>query len=255
MKLKIKNILNKKSIFNLSDSFHKSMEITSFPKKNKNTPPSWIKINYKTYPRLKRILLPKPAKTKNNIFKLLISRRSVRDFSDKTISLVKLSTILYYSAGITYIENNNWDVALRSYPSGGARYPLELYVLVNNVKKLKEGIYHYNVKDNYLETLIETDCHKIIENITTQNITKEANVVIIISAVFDRTRIKYGDRGYRFSFIESGHLAQNLYLVSEALSLGCCTIGGFIDDKINCLLDLNDTCEKVIYLAAIGSKK
>ncbi len=255
MKSVIKNILKGEKLFQNSDSFHELVKIAKFPKKKeKNIPESWVKINYKTYPRLKNVLLPKPIKIKKKLTELLISRRSVRDFSNKIISLSELSTILFYSAGVTYIEKQNWDVALRTYPSAGARYPLEIYVLVNNVKDLEKGIYHYNVKKHCLETIREGNFSITIEKITSQDLTKNANVIMIISAIFDRTRIKYGDRGYRFPFIESGHMSQNFYLVSESLNLSCCTVGGFIDNKINDLLDFADTSEKTIYLVTIGSK-
>lgn len=255
MKSIVKETLEGGKLFKKSDLFHESVKIPSFPKNEKhNTPDSWVKINYKTYPRLNRVILPKPVKNDKKLIDLLISRRSVRDFSGKSINLGELSSILFYSAGITYIENKNWDVALRAYPSAGARYPLEIYVLINNVKGIKEGIYHYNVKEHSLELLRKGDFISTIQNIASQDLLKKANIVMVISAVLDRTRIKYGDRGYRFPFIESGHMSQNFYLVSQALGLGCCTIGGFIDNEINDLLDFADTSEKTIYLTAIGTK-
>lgn len=76
--------------------------------------------------------------------------------------------------------------------------------------------------------------------------------VILAAGRERRLGLKHGDRSNRFPFIEAGHLARNLYLVCESQGLGCCTIGGFVDDKINELLDFSDTCEKTIYMAVIG---
>ena len=74
-----------------------------------------------------------------------------------------------------------------------------------------------------------------------------------MSAVLYRTRIKYEERGYRFILMECGHIAQNLYLISEAMKLKCCSIGGFVDEKFNNLLDLQGQSEKTMYLVAIGN--
>lgn len=255
MKIDFIKKLENKTEFKLSNSFYESVKISAFAKKIKGkTPKSWVKIFYKTYPRLNRVLLPPPTKTKANLFDLIVSRRSRRKFAKKDISIKDLSTLLFYSAGITKIENNNWDIAIRNYPSAGARFPLEIYVVANYMEKIKKGIYHYNVKEHSLETLRSGNYNQLMYQLTDQKISMEAGIIIIISAVFDRTRIKYKDRGYRFPFIEAGHLAQNTYLISEALNLNCCTIGGFIDDKINELLDLADSCEKVIYIITVGSK-
>jgi SagB-type dehydrogenase family enzyme len=240
--------------FSVSNDFHKQTKIKQFNKeKNHKKPKTWTKIYYKSYPRLDKIFLPQPEENNNNnLFRLLTLRRSRRKFSEKTLNQKELSTILSYSAGITQIDNSKFEYALRSYPSAGARFPLELYININKTDKIKKGIYHYNIKENSLELIRQGNYQKLFKNITNQNICSKSNINIIITAVFDRTRIKYGNRGYRFPFIEAGHLAQNLYLISESLKLNCCAIGGFIDNKINNLLDLADTCEKTIYIVSIG---
>jgi SagB-type dehydrogenase family enzyme len=81
----------------------------------------------------------------------------------------------------------------------------------------------------------------------------ETGALMLISAVLSRTTVKYGHRGYRFALIEAGHIGQNIYLLSEKKNLGCCALGGFLDDKLNELLDLEN--EPVIYALALGSKK
>jgi SagB-type dehydrogenase family enzyme len=259
MKAKIfKKIENNKEKFKISDSFHRSVRIFKFNKETKkNKPQAWVRIFYKIYPRLDKVVLSRPSSlVKNiNLFELLLKRRSRRNFSRGSISLEQLSSILYYSAGVTQISDNKWEFALRSYPSAGARFPLEVYIAVNNVDGVKRGIYHYNLKDHCLELLRYGNYKKMFKKLTNQKMCGISAVNIIISAVFDRTRIKYGDRGYRFPFIEAGHMAQNFYLVSEALSLGCCTVGGFIDDYINNLLDFADSCEQTIYMISLGQIK
>lgn len=70
--------------------------------------------------------------------------------------------------------------------------------------------------------------------------------------IFPRTTLKYKERGWRYIFIETGHLAQNVYLLSTALNFNCCSIGGFIEDQIIKLLDLKENVEVPIYLIAVG---
>ena len=79
-----------------------------------------------------------------------------------------------------------------------------------------------------------------------------ASVVLLISAVFGRTQSKYGDRGYRYVFLDAGHMAQNIYMVTTSMNLGCCTIAGFLDHEVDEMLDLDGSDESVIYMAVIG---
>ena len=247
----IRKFLNNIGQFCLSDDFHKNTSIEKYSKDKGKTPKSWININYKNYPRLTQISLKKALPLQTPIENILLSRRSKRLFNNHSITFEELSTILYFSSGISTL-NTDYNNSLRMYPSAGARYPLEIYVVVNKIKEIKKGIYHYNVKYNTLELLELGNFQKQIYEITNQKMCKKAAITIIITAVFDRTRVKYNNRGYRYLFIESGHLSQNLYLVSESLGLGCCTLGGFKDDQINNLLDLNGINEKTLYLAVIG---
>lgn len=251
---KIDQLLRGEKRFPKSDSFHEATKISSYPKGEKEEyyPRSWIKINYKTYPRLKRIKLPPPLKLKANLERTILSRRSKREFSCKRLTPKELSSLLLFSGGLTYQKNEDWDKSLRAYPSAGARYPLEIYLAVNRVESVENGLYHYNVKEHSLELLRKGDFDKMMAKTTDQEWVGKAGVVILISAVLDRTRVKYKDRGYRFILMEAGHLAQNIHLMSEALNLSSCAIGGFIDDELNKLLDLEGTCESVVYLVAVG---
>lgn len=82
-----------------------------------------------------------------------------------------------------------------------------------------------------------------------------ANFLIIITGVPDRSRIKYTERGFRYMLIEAGHLAQNICLLSDSLGLGSCPIGGFIESKIISLLDIYNIKEYPLYVLAIGKEK
>ena len=82
----------------------------------------------------------------------------------------------------------------------------------------------------------------------------KANVTFLLSAIFDRTRHKYGERGFRYVYIEAGHISQNISLQAVSLGLGSVTIGAFLDDKVNQLVGVDGRKESVLYLHAVGSQ-
>ena len=243
---------------NLLLDFHKKTKIVL--KKNNDTetdyPLTWIKIFFKSYPRFKSIKLLKPKVKKISLDVCLLKRESFRDFTNKPLKKQEFSDILYYSSGIINKHKvKNWDETRRTFPSAGARYPLETYIIIFNVIDIPSGIYHYNVKNNSLECISVGDFRLECYNAIIQPLIKTCSCLILISSVFDRTRIKYGDRAYRYILFDTGHLMQNIYLESASLDIGCCAIGGFSDNKINSLLDLKEEEEAVIYISALGVKK
>ncbi len=216
-------------------------------KPHKDWPEEWRTIYYKAYPRFKQIILPLATPRKLDLFESIQKRESNRDFSDKAVTIDQFSDLLYYSAGINHGDK-------RMYPSAGARYPLEVYPFVFNVEGMNSGVYHYHLKTHSLETILQTLNKKGVVDQFTQTWIEKAGVVMVVTAVFDRTEMKYRARGYRHIFTEYGHLAQNMYLICAALGLCICSIGGFIDDGLNKILDIDGRIESVIGVIAIGNK-
>ena len=229
--------------------------------KGGKTPRPWKKIYFKTYPRFLQIELStehskKGGRQEDKLFSIFKKRKSERKFSGKCLDLKIINQLLYYSSGIKDFNKakKDFDKARRAYPSAGARYPLEIYSVVLRSKEIPLGIYHYNVKWNTLELLLKGDFKKEFRRkITNQAWVEKSGVIIIITAVFGRTLIKYKERGWRYILIEAGHLAQNIYLISTLLRLKCCAIGGFVDKKVIELLDLNPKNELPLYLIVIGT--
>lgn len=238
----------------ISDKFHsftknKKLNITI----TKDIPQSWIQIHFKTYPRLNRIPLSSKIGQDKIIANIINSRRSIRKFSGKPITYDDLSYLLYASCGLRNLSKS-LNESKRPYPSAGARYPLEIYPLILNCKGIKNGLYHYSVKENSLEVLLEEDLQKWLNKaFGKEEWLKNIAALFLITGVLGRTHIKYGDRGYRYILIEAGHLAQNLCLLATELGLGSCPIGGFIDNKINELLDIEHQKELSLYVLAVGS--
>lgn len=172
--------------------------------------------------------------------------------ANNPISKRELYHLLFLSSGITHLDKN-LDYSKRSYPSGGTRYPLEVYLIILNCEGIEKGLYHYNVKENSLELLLDEDLNNwLVRNTDGEKWITNAAVVVIITGVLDRVRIKYGDRGYRLTLIEAGHLSQNMLLLATGLGLGSCPLAGFIDSEVNRLLDINLQKEVALYMIAIG---
>lgn len=218
-------------------------------------PTVWKKVSYKEYVRFPLYLLPLSKNLHSpNLYKTLLDRISTRLYSKRLLSLSRLSEILYFSAGIKRVSSSK--PIKRMYPSAGGRYPLEIYlVLIKKVKGLNPGIYHYNVKRHGLELLQDNISTSMINECFTENnkiITDSATGLLVISGVFPRIEVKYLNRTYRFINQEVGHLAQNIALTSIANKFKTCVIGGFLDEKINTLLDLEEEKEQSLCIVAFG---
>ena len=239
--------------YSIGERFHKETSMTwrgvlgdLFSPKPEKPPP------YKNYSGMKKIKLPKPNYRGMILEEAIEKRRSVRNYSHKAITLVQLSQLLFAAQGIT---GSLYGYKLRAAPSAGALYPFELYLVVNNVEGLSPGIYHYAVSDHALELLKPGDFSgQITDAALKQDMVGKANVTFLLSAIFDRTRHKYGERGFRYVYIEAGHISQNISLQAVSLGLGSVTIGAFLDDKVNQLVGVDGRKESVLYLHAVGSQ-
>jgi SagB-type dehydrogenase family enzyme len=142
-------------------------------------------------------------------------------------------------------------------PSGGALYPLEIYVYLNE-SILPKGIYHYRPDLNALEVISERDyLQELKDNIVAEpyiNL-QNASCVIFVSSVTERTLLKYEERGYRFILQEVGFVCQNISLICDAINLGSCMVGSFVDDRINEYIKADGTLETIQGIIIIGKGK
>lgn len=206
---------------------------------------------YKHYSNTKKIELPLSKEFQTLSFDETIrKRKSVRNFSEKNLTLQQLAYLLWSSTGI---QRKQRGYEFRNAPSAGALYPIETYLFANKVETLPVGLYHYNIKSHMLEELKTGDFSNYLTNSCLgQSMLSSAAIVIIWSAIFSRTKWKYKQRAYRYIYLDCGHVAQNLALSATSLGLGSCQIGAFFDDEINALIELNGIEESVIYLSAVG---
>jgi SagB-type dehydrogenase family enzyme len=187
------------------------------------------------------------------ILKILKNRKSNRLFSTKPITLNELAFLLWASTGI---QRKIKNYEFRTVPSAGALYPIETYLIANNVDGLEKALYHYNIESHFLEKLKNEDLSQELAHCALeQKMCSNAPVVIIWTAVFLRAKWKYGQRAYRYIYLDAGHIAQNLALSATSIGLGSCQIGTFFDDEINQILDINGFEESAIYMSVVGYPK
>lgn len=206
---------------------------------------------YKRYPGAPRITLP-PPKIDNGatLWSCLQKRRSVRFFQERSINLDILSLLLWASQGITEREGG---LELRAAPSAGALYPVETYLSVQNVESLPAGIYHYDVAGHALERIKTGNFGRELARASlNQNFLALAAVVFIWTAIFARSTWKYRERAFRYIYLDTGHLAENLALAAVACDLGSCQVGAFYDQEINFILSVDGEKESTVYLSAVG---
>lgn len=217
--------------------------LVNIPKDRKDWPENWKKTEYKKNKLFNPILLPD---FESIFFKFSAKRSSdINNIFKKQISVVSISKILKCAYG----EVGDSKTKHRNIPSGGARYPLELYVVFfNEQKDLDSGSYHYNVEDHSLEPIQLRSFSKeeIQQNHFYEWVTN-ANGVFIVTSVFDRSTRKYGSRGYIYSLLEAGHLAQNLTLAALEDNITVRPLGASNVQNISDLICVDLSVEGPIY--------
>ncbi|MBN1861451.1 MAG: SagB/ThcOx family dehydrogenase [Candidatus Thermoplasmatota archaeon] len=177
-------------------------------------------------------------------------RKSTREFSQKPISQEQLSYLLWASTGI---QRREFGFEFRTAPSAGALYPIETYVIINKVDTIPQGVYHYNIKNHNLETIKTGDFRTNISNAALgQYMCSHAATVFIWTAIFNRSKCKYGERAYRYIYLDAGHIAENLALSATSLQLGTCQIAALYDDEVNQIIDVDGITESTLYLSVVG---
>ncbi len=206
---------------------------------------------FKTYPAAPQIALSAPQQEGGApLWDVLRARRSLRRYDDGALDEAALSQLLWAAQGVT---GRRHGFAFRTAPSAGALYPIETYVVVHAVTGVAPGVYHYAVELHALEQLRAGGLRRQAAYAALdQEIAYRANLVFVWSAVFERSKWKYGQRAYRYVYLDAGHIAANVALAAVALGLGSCQIAALYDDEANELLGIDGEAESVVYMTAVG---
>jgi SagB-type dehydrogenase family enzyme len=197
-----------------------------------------------------QIQLPPPTpKGIMSLEEAIARRRSIRHLTQESISQSQLSQILWATQGVTDIRSGD-----RAVPSAGATYPLEIFTVSgrNCIEGISDGIYRYNPESHSLTTHRQGDFRRELARAALeQEYISQAPLNIVISAIYERTMMRYGARGERYVHIEVGHAGQNIYLQATVLGLVTVAIGAFDDEEVSSVLQL-DKRIKPLYIMPVG---
>jgi SagB-type dehydrogenase family enzyme len=206
----------------------------------------------KRHPQLPAVALPPARLGPATLRETLVRRRSARTYGDTTITLGELASVLHAAYGVTGAVEGTAQ-RLRAVPSAGALYPLELYVAARRVDGLEEALYHYDPLAHAVERLRSISFGEEVGALSPYpDILGAASALIVTTAVFWRSRFKYGARAYRFALLEAGHLGQSLLLAATALRLAVVPLGGFYDRLVDAFVDVDGIHEAALYLFPLG---
>jgi len=193
----------------------------------------------------------------------IVRRRSVRDFTGDPVSLDSLATILRAAAGVSASAEaklSSGELAsfnLRTVPSGGGLYPIDIYIAVLDVKKLPKGIYRYQpIEDKLIEVGNNEKLQRLLVGFSgSVDMIKSSNATVVLLYVAKswRSMRKYGNRGLRFVFQEIGGMTQNLHLAVAGLGLGSVDCASFFEDDLHKTLGLDGVYQAVIHTTLVGT--
>lgn len=196
------------------------------------------------------IRLPSPVKKGEiSVEEAIENRRSRREYSDVPLSLREMSQLCWACEGITDVKTG-----FRAAPSAGALYPLEIFIVTRNTE-LEKGVYQYIPGEHSLKLVKTGD---FTENLSRaalgQSAVKKAAMNFVITAVYERTSRKYGERAERYVHMEAGHAAQNVYLQAESIGLATVSIGAFYDSEVRKVISAPED-HNPLYIMPIGKRK
>jgi SagB-type dehydrogenase family enzyme len=173
-------------------------------------------------------------------------RRTIRSFSPESLNSNQLSQLLWSAQGIT--GNSGFK---RAAPSAGALYPMDVYAVVgrSSVEQIEAGVYHYEPNGHRLSYITKKDVRDSVAKASlSQMWMARAPLNIVITAEYSRITVKYKERGIRYAMIEAGHIAQNLFLQTEAMGLKAAIVGAFHDSELIEILKMPSTHEPLLIM-------
>ncbi|MGB9006010.1 MAG: SagB/ThcOx family dehydrogenase [Candidatus Aminicenantales bacterium] len=221
-----------------------------------------VNVGYAQASEAETIQLPPPRQdSRMSVEKAISQRRSVREFAEGSLSLVEISQILWAAQGFTQERKDpprlwnpkyEWQGGLRTAPSAGALYPMEIYLLAGNIEGLTTGVYKFVPKSHSLKKIMAGDKRSALSDAALkQAAIEKAAAVVVMAGVYERTSYKYGERAERYVVMEAGSIAENIYLQGATLGLGTVLIGAFKDEEVKKVLQMPED-ERPLIIMPLG---
>jgi SagB-type dehydrogenase family enzyme len=212
-----------------------------------SVPPGWATARGNRMHEGAAMKLPR-HKTKGamSVEQAIGQRRTVRSFRPQELHGDQLSQLLWAAQGITGVTGFK-----RTAPSAGALYPMDIYTVLgpDSVTRMEAGVYHFEPGDRTLSLVSQRDARGAVARAClSQMWMAMAPLHLVITAEYRRITGKYGNRGVRYAMIESGHIAQNIFLQAEALGLKAGIVGAYHDEELTEILNLPRTHEPLLVM-------
>jgi len=178
--------------------------------------------------------------------------------SEKSVSVVDISEILFFAAGITRVLRYSYGTYfMRAASATGALYPIESYVVCGDITPdLKAGVYHFGPADFSLNQLRIGDYRHALASTALAEREYDTILTSPLSIIFSsfawRNAWKYQARSYRHWFWDCGVIVANLLATTASMKLPTKLIMGYVDDIVDRLLCLETLKEASIVIAPIG---
>ncbi len=252
--------LTKVSVIN----YYKKNAITRESLKTIQSKDPDVSLIFTKYANAHKYQLPDPKISEGRgIWSIISDRQSIRNFQDLPLQLNTLEQLIWSFQGYSPVQRSPMDplFKFRTAPSSHQLYPFETFIIALNVEDLPVGIYHYSSLDNTLEEVKQltgerTEVKKNISSIFfQQSFIGDSACIFVLVAILDRIVPLSGIRTPHLLAIEAGTYLGQLGLGVASLSLGGCIIGGYFDDELSQLLNLDLGEERIISTMCIGLPK
>ncbi len=203
--------------------------------------PSWVRSSAARYGP--PVALPAPSTGGGMpLDQAIAERRSTRSFGAGALPEAVIGQLLWAAQGVTSPDGR------RAVPSAGGLYPLELYAVTPTT------VMHYLPDGHRAEVRASPDLRPRLEAAAfDQAAVGAAPDLLVVAAVPDRTRRKYGARADTYVDLEAGHAAENILLEAVALGLAAVPIGGLDPGRAARALAL-PADQHVLYLIPVGPR-
>ncbi len=194
-------------------------------------------------PIVTTIKLPEPdLNGKISLEQAIKNRRSIRQFTAEPLKISQIGQLCWSAQGIT--DPNR---GLRAAPSAGALYPIQLYVV------LPDGLYLYSPQGHSLEKQIDGDLRPVLRTAAFgQQVMQDSPCSFVIAGSIRKIEAKYRGKGEKFTYLEAGHIAQNVHLQAVTLGLGSVPLGAFDPKSVAGICKLTEDLEP-LYLVCTGN--
>ncbi|MFE1168737.1 SagB/ThcOx family dehydrogenase [Nocardiopsis sp. NPDC058789] len=151
--------------------------------------------------------------------------------------------------GWGFDEQHVMTTLLRLVASGGAAYPVDLWLLSGGESGLPVGAHRYNPVHHGLTQVTTEDPRPRLARALGGAV---SDLTIVLTTRLERTTGRYGKFAHRLHLLDTGHTLAQLLIAGRSLDWECTPRLAFVDDEIEHILDLGDETEIAFAVVTVG---